>query len=180
MQDFDLDKYTKEFVLEFLSWIENVRHNSISSRNLRLISIKSFTSFVIQYEISNAELLKILKIPRKKDVKKKVTVLTENEVELLLKQPNNKIKKGRRKLAILSLLYDAGLRINELLSLNVKDLNFENIKTVTVWHGKGNKKREIPISDDVSKILTIYIKDYSLTENDLLFSNSKKEKLSYN
>lgn len=180
IQDFELGHYTKEFVLDFLSWLENDRNNSISSRNLRLASIKSFTGFMIQYEISNPELIKILKISRKKDVKKKPEIFTENEIKILLEQPNTRIKKGRRHLAMLSLLYDAGLRIDELLSLKVKDINFINIKTVKVLHGKGNKQREIPISDDVSKVLSFYIKDYNLIEDDYLFSNSKKEKLSSN
>lgn len=180
IQEFNLNTFTKEFVLNFLSWIETDRNNSISSRNFRLASIKSFTSFIFQYEIDNSELMRIMKIPRKKDIKKKPEIVTENNIKLLLSQPNIKVKKGRRQLAILSLMYDAGLRIDELLSLKVKDLNFNNFNTINVLNGKGNKQREIPISDDVSNILDIYISDYRLNNEDYLFSNSKKEKLSSN
>lgn len=180
IQDFDFDRFNKDFVLDFLSWIENKRNNKVSSRNLRLISIKSFVSFILLYEIDNNELINILKIPRKKEVNRHPSILTEKEIELLLKQPNTKLKKGRRKLAILTLLYDAGLRIDELLSLKIHDLKFDNIKTIIVEHGKGDKRREIPISDDTSKILSIYINDYGLTNNDYLFSNCKKEKLCSN
>ena len=180
LQDFTLDKFTKDFVLDFLSWIETNRNNSISSRNLRLASIKSFTSFIFQYEIDNSELIRIMKIPRKKDIKKKPEVVTEEEIKILLSQPNTKIKKGRRQLAILSLIYDAGLRIDELLSLKVKNINYKNFNTVNVLHGKGNKQREIPVSDDVMNILNIYISDYDLKPEDYLFSNPKKEKLSSN
>ena len=180
LQDFTLDKFTKDFVLDFLSWIETNRNNSISSRNLRLASIKSFTSFIFQYEIDNSELIRIMKIPRKKDIKKKPEVVTEEEIKILLSQPNIKIKKGRRQLAILSLIYDAGLRIDELLSLKVKNINYKNFNTVNVLHGKGNKQREIPVSDDVMNILNIYISDYDLKPEDYLFSNPKKEKLSSN
>lgn len=180
IQNFDFDKFNKDFVLNFLSWLENKRNNTVSSRNLRLISIKSFVSFVLLYEIDNQELINILKIPRKKEVDKKPSILTEEEIKLLLEQPNIKLKKGRRKLAILTLLYDAGLRIDELLSLKVCDLNFNNINTIVVQHGKGDKRREIPISDDTAKILSIYIKDYNLMNNDYLFSNYNKEKLCSN
>ena len=180
LQSFDFDKFNKDFILDFLSWIESNRNNSISSRNLRLISIKSFVSFVLLYEIDNIELINILKIPRKKEISKKPIVLTENQIKFLLNQPNTKIKKGRRKLAILTLLYDAGLRIDELLSLTVNDLKFDNINTVIVKHGKGDKQREIPISDDTVCILTTYMKDYNLKNNDYLFSNSRKEKLCSN
>lgn len=180
VQSFDFDKFNKDFVLDFLLWIENNRNNSISSRNLRLISIKSFVSFVLLYEVDNVELINILKIPRKKEISKKPVILNEDQIKLLLNQPNTKLKKGRRKLAILSLLYDAALRINELLSLTINDLKFDNINTVIVRHGKGDKQREIPISDDTVYILSTYIKDYNLENNDLLFSNSNKEKLSSN
>ena len=180
VQNFDFDKFNKDFVLDFLCWLENKRNNTISSRNLRLISIKSFVSFVLLYEIDNQELVNILKIPRKKEINKKTSILSEEEIKLLLEQPNTKLKKGRRKLAILTLLYDAGLRIDELLSLKIHDLNFSNIKTIIVQHGKGDKRREIPISDDTAKILSIYIKDYSLTNDDYLFSNCNKEKLCSN
>ena len=180
IQDFTLDRFTKDFILNFLSWTETDRNNSISTRNLRLAFIKSFTSFIFQYEIDNSELIRIMKIPRKKDIKKKPDVVTEEEIKILLSQPNTKIKKGRRQLAILSLMYDAGLRIDELLSLKVKNINDQYFNTINVLHGKGNKQREVPISDDVSNILRIYINDYNLKEDDYLFSNSKKEKLCSN
>ena len=180
IQDFTLDRFTKDFILNFLSWTETDRNNSISTRNLRLAFIKSFTSFIFQYEIDNSELIRIMKIPRKKDIKKKPDVVTEEEIKILLSQPNTKIKKGRRQLAILSLMYDAGLRIDELLSLKVKNINDQYFNTINVLHGKGNKQREVPISDDVSNILRIYINDYNLKEDDYLFSNPKKEKLCSN
>lgn len=180
VQNFTLEKFEKKFVLDFLSWIENNRNNSISSRNLRLASIKSFTSFVFQYEIDNSELIRIMKIPRKKDIKNKPKIITEEQIKILLSQPNTKIKKGRRQLAILSLMYDAGLRIDELLSLKVNNVNNQNFNTINILHGKGNKQREVPISDDVMKILKIYINDYNLNSDDYLFSNSKKEKLCSN
>lgn len=180
IHEFNLNKFTKELVLDFLTWTETYRNNSVSSRNLRLASIKSFANFIFQYEIDNSELIRIIKIPRKKEIKKKPDIVTEDNIKILLSQPNIKIKKGRRQLAILSLMYDAGLRIDELLSLKVNDLNFNNYNTVNILHSKGNKQREIPISDDVTNILIAYIKDYNLTEKDYLFSNSKKEKLSSN
>lgn len=77
-------------------------------------------------------------------------------------------------------MYDAGLRIDELLSLKVKDINYQNFNTINVQHGKGNKQREIPISDDILNVLNIYINDYSLNNEDYLFSNARKEKLSSN
>lgn len=98
VQNFDFDKFNKDFVLDFLCWLENKRNNTISSRNLRLISIKSFVSFVLLYEIDNQELVNILKIPRKKEINKKTSILSEEEIKLLLEQPNTKLKKEEENL----------------------------------------------------------------------------------
>lgn len=180
LKDFSLEDFTKDFILSFLQWLENERNNSISSRNTRFETIRSFCNFVLQYEISNNNLIQILKIPRKKESKEQLKVLSEEQVLLLLNQPNSKLKKGRRELTILSLLYDSALRISELLNLKVQDINLNDIKTVQVWHGKGNKNRKVPISDDTANIIRIYIKDYNKQLNDYLFTNNRNEKLCSN
>lgn len=180
LKDFSLENFTKDFVLSFLQWLETERNNSISSRNTRFETIRSFCNFVLQYEISNNNLIQILKIPRKKEPKEQLKVLSEEQVLLLLNQPDSKLKKGRRELTILSLLYDSALRISELLNLKVQDINLNNIKTVQVWHGKGNKNRKIPISDDTANIIRIYIEDYNKQSDDYLFTNNRNEKLCSN
>lgn len=180
LKDFSLNYFTKDFVLSFLQWLETNRNNSVPTRNTRYETIRSFSNFVLQYEIDNINLIQIINIPRKKEVKKKLLVMTENQIKLLLQQPDNKTKKGRRELAILSLLYDSAVRISELLNLKVEDINLDEIKTIKVWHGKGNKNRIIPISDDVADIIRIYINDYKKTSKDFLFTNSKNTKLCAN
>lgn len=180
LKDFSLDDFTKDFVLSFLQWLETCRNSSVSSRNTRFETIRSFCNFTIQYEIDNNNLIQILKIPRKKEPKEELKILSEEQVMILLKQPNYQLKKGRRELAILSLLYDSALRISELLNLKVKDINLNGIKSVYVSHGKGNKNRIVPISDDTADIVRIYIEDYKKKENDYLFTNNKNNKLCSN
>ena len=180
LKDFSFNYFNKDFVLSFLQWLETSRNYSISSRNTRFETIRSFCNFTIQYEIDNINLIQILKIPRKKEIKRKLEVLSEEQISLLLKQPNCKLKKGRREMAILSLLYDSALRITELLNLKVNDINLNGIKSVHVLHGKGNKKRTVPISDDTVDIVKIYLEDYEKHENDYLFTNNKNDKLCSN
>lgn len=180
LKDFSLEHFTKDFVLSFLQWLEKERNNSISSRNTRFETIRSFCNFVLQYEISNNNLIQILKIPRKKESKKQLKVLSEEQILLLFNQPDSKLKKGRRELTILSLLYDSALRISELLNLKVKDINLNDVKIVQVWNGKGNKDRKVPISDDTTNIIRIYINDYNKQPEDYLFTNNRNEKLCSN
>ena len=176
LKDFSLNYFNKDFVLSFLQWLETSRNYSISSRNTRFETIRSFCNFTIQYEIDNINLIQILKIPRKKEIKRKLEILSEEQISLLLKQPDYKLKKGRREMAILSLLYDSALRITELLNLKVNDINLTGIKSVHVLHGKGNKERTVPISDDTAEIVKIYLEDYEKHENDYLFTNNKNDK----
>lgn len=180
LNDFSLEKFTKDFVLSFLQWLEVNRKNSISTRNTRYETIRSFSNFVLQYEIDNIDLVQVIKIPRKKENKEKLVVISEEHIELLLKQPNIKTKKGRRELAILSLLYDSAVRISELLNLKVNDIKLEDIKSIQIFHGKGNKNRTVPISDDVANIIRIYIEDYKKESEDFLFTNSRNTQLCSN
>ena len=180
LHDFSLEYFTKDFVLSFLIWLEKERNNAVSTRNTRFEAIRSFSNFVLQYEISNINLPQILKIPRKKEPKEKLQVLSEEHITLLLKQPNTSIRKGRRELAILSLLYDSAIRISELLNLKVEDINLTDIKKIHILNGKGNKNRIIPISDEVANILRIYILDYKKQPKDILFTNNKNQKLCSN
>lgn len=178
--NFSFKYFTKDFVLSFLYWLENNRKNSISTRNLRYEAIRTFCNYVIQFEFENINLIQITKIPRKKRCKEKLVVMSEKQVELLLQQPDYKTKKGRRELAMLSLLYDSGVRISELLNLKIKNITFDGIKTIQVIKGKGNKNRTIPISDDTAYILKIYIEDYQKNLDDYLFTNSRNERLCTN
>ncbi len=180
LKNFSFNEFTKQFVLEYLNWLETEMKNSIASRNLRLQIIKSFTSYVLQFEFNNPELVRILSIPRKKEIKKQLAILSKEQISLLISQPDINLKKGRRELAILVLLYDSAMRINEFLNVHKKDINFDGIKTITIYHGKGNKRRTIPISDNTAAILRQYIKDYDIKDNDFMFFNSKNEKLCSN
>ena len=91
--------------------------------------------------------------------------------------PNTSTKHGIRDLAILTLLYDSGARVQELITLKICDINFNN-KTLDLY-GKGRKNRTIPFIKTNNKNLEKYIKVYNINfnSNSLLFFNSKKESL---
>ena len=63
--------------------------------------------------------------------------------------------------AILSLMYESGCRVQELIDLKVEDLFFQNTDVVRL-HGKGNKIRLVPISRNCSNIIKKYIKHMEL------------------
>ena len=115
----------------------------LSSRSLgRLISsLKSFYKFLVLDDVIkknpavNLSSPKIwLKLPQ---------FLTFEEVESLLKQPNEKNIRGIRDRAMLELLYATGLRVSELVSLKMRDLNME--EGFLLCRGKGGKERIVPV-----------------------------------
>lgn len=154
---FNKSHFNQENVIKFLDWLEKERHSSISTRNQRLAAIKSFCNYAIQEtpeDFYNYQC--ILKIRSKKAPQKSVEYLTVEAITLLLKMPDIKTAIGVRDLAMLSLMYESGCRVQELLDLSVGDVNFNTPATVTLT-GKGDKSRIIPINKKVLRILEEYI-----------------------
>lgn len=152
------ENLNKENVLDYLTWLEENRKNSISTRNLRLAGLPSFCEYLITEEIEQFDnCSSILRIKMKKKVKKQLLHITMGDIKLLLSKPDIHTKKGMRDLAILSLLYDSGCRISEFINIKVSNLNFQKC-TLDVL-GKGKKQRRIPVSKNVIKIVEKYIKE---------------------
>ena len=172
------DEISKELILEFLLWIENSRKSSIQTRNQRLAAWKSFCNFV-QFE--NPELLNICisikSIEPKKYKKNCLNYLSLNEIELLLKQPNINNELEIRDLAIITLMYDSGARVQEIIDLHVYNLKFSNNYSIYLT-GKGSKTRIVPIQKATAQILKKYISYNNLLKDDILFYNKYHQPLS--
>lgn len=173
-----LNIISKEFILEFLDYLENTKNNSISTRNQRLAAIHAFCRFVQTEEPTYIDnLQKILDISFKRRIQKVVDYLTPEAIKILLEQPNITTSKGFRDLVIMSLLYDTGARVQELIDLKVQDIRIESPSTV-ILHGKGNKIRQVPIMNNTKKLLKEYITKFQKTSNQYLFESSKDTKFS--
>ena len=88
--------------------------------------------------------------------KKLPQILTGKEVELLLAQPACVDHKGYRDKAMLEVMYATGMRVTELISLNVEDVNLE---LALVKCHSGKKSRVIPLYPAAQKALAVYLKD---------------------
>jgi len=80
--------------------------------------------------------------------------LTEDEIDLLFSTPDVKTKEGIRDRAMLELMYAAGLRVSELVSLKQGDVDVHT--GVVVCHGKGSKERRVPIGKSAIRWLQLY------------------------
>ena len=175
-----LDDITQDVIIEFLNWLQTNRNCSASTRNQRLAVIRSFFGY-IQYR--NPEYMhechRIMSIKLKKVPQKTISYLTIEGIKLLLEQPDRTTQKGRRDLAILSLMYDAGARIQEVIDLNANSCRLTKPYTLQIV-GKGNKTRIVPLMEGQVEILKNYIVENKLSEayagEYSLFSNSRKQK----
>lgn len=105
-------------------------------------------------------------------------ILTVDEIKLILEAPDKNTNKGKRDRAILELLYAAGLKVSELISLRLMDVNLE--KSYIICTGSKKKERLIPIGHIAVAALRDYLKIRSnmASENtDLLFTSNHGESI---
>jgi len=181
VESLNMSMLSHVIIADFLEWIEEERKCCISTRNQRLAAIHSFFRYA-QYE-DPAGILhyqKVISLPVKKASKPSIPYLTPEVMKLLLSQPDKMTVKGRRDLTLLSVLYDSGCRVQELVDLRVRDVILDN-PAVLVLTGKGNKVRRIPLMKNTLALLQHYFAEHCL-ETDWkkeypLFTNKQRNKL---
>lgn len=171
----ELKDLNKETIEKYLEYLEKEKNNSISTVNQRLAAIKSFFNYLTIEDIEYISLCnEIHSIKIKKTKQETIKYLSKEGIKEILSLPKTSIENGVRDLAILTLLYDSGARVQELVNIKIKDIDF-NKKTVYLF-GKGRKARIVPLISQTIKILEKYIKIYNIPINsdNLLFYNSQK------
>jgi len=176
-----LERITKKTIIGFLDWLQKERKCSNSTRNTRLAAIHSFYKYLQLESLDYLhECQKILSIKFKKAKKENINYLTIEGIKLFLQQPDTSRLKGRRDLALLSLMYDSGARVQEIIDMTPSMLRLTKPATIKIV-GKGNKARLVPMLNAQIKLLKNYIEENQLNEPSVnmypLFFNSRKEKL---
>ena len=144
--------------------------------NRCLASVRSFYKFL---KISGLEINNPAKSYHyKKSVRKLPEILTNNDVDKLLGSPDISTPKGCRDKAMLELLYATGMRVSELIELNIEDVNLKN---GFVCCNSGSNSRIIPIYKTAKKALKDYMLRvqpyYSTDDNEALFINMNGTRL---
>ena len=117
-------------------------------------SIRSFYRYLMKKGLAESNPAEDLKLPKVE--KKAPEILTVEEVERLLKQPDTTTFKGIRDSAMLELLYATGMRVSELIGLNVEDVNLPLSYLVC---SDRKKERIIPFGNTAKKALNRYLKE---------------------
>lgn len=126
-----------------------------SSIARNLSTIRRFHRFLISEGLSDIDPTENLETP--KGFLRLPKTLTSDEIESLLRKPDPRDPLGLRDRAMLELLYATGMRVSELVSVKLKDINLEVGYIITF--GKGSKERVIPIHDSAVSLIKDYLKE---------------------
>ena len=145
-------KVTNEDIKKYLENLKNIgKKTSTISRNLA--SIRSFYQYLVRTKKVKADPTEGIQSPK---VEKRVpSVLSSKEVELLLEQPKTVDLKGIRDKAMLEFAYATGMRVTEIINLDIDDVN---LKEGYVSCSNANKQRNIPLGAISINALKEYIK----------------------
>ena len=171
------EQITSTVLNSYVLYMER-KNFAASSISRSIASIRAFFQFLTQkyrWKENPAEKLKAPKIE-----KKLPDILSVEEVELLLKQPKENTAKGIRDRAMLELLYATGIRVSELISLKVKDIN---LKLGYLTCSSGERERVIPCGTTAKQAVEHYMEGarkilLGEQESDYLFLNCSGKSMS--
>lgn len=172
----DFSAATKTTVLSYLLSLQK-QGRAASTVSRTLASLRSFYIYMIQ--CGNAKEDPTLNLEAPHVEKKPPRILSSAEVEILMEQPVCDDNKGIRDKAMLELLYATGIRVSELINLNVTDVNLQ-LRYVRCNSGK--KERIVPMGNKAYEALTKYMEsvreDMANDDEDALFVNCGGARLS--
>lgn len=158
----ELEQIDAQLVGVFLDHLEQERHCSLRTLNQRLAVLHAFFRYV---QVEEPTLLlqsqRILAIPLRRFVRHEVNYLSKDHLAALLAQPDLNRSDGRRDAVLLSVLYDTGARVQELIDLTAGDVRLEAPAQVRIL-GKGRKVRVVPLMENTARLLQQYIDENHL------------------
>jgi integrase/recombinase XerC len=163
----------KSHVRAYISWLYT--RNTKTSISRKLASVRTFFEFLMRSGAVKNNLAKL--VPTPQGEKRLPTFLTVDEVVKLMETPDPGEAAGLRDRAILELLYSSGLRVSELVGIDLPDLDLTSL-TVKVL-GKGSKERQVPVGSKAGEALKSYLSARldMKPKGDYLFVNSRGGRL---
>ncbi|WP_217994040.1 tyrosine-type recombinase/integrase [Lentibacillus sp. CBA3610] len=153
--------FKRTIIEEWLLWLMEHRGCSPETCNNRLASLRAFLKYLGSREISMLYLFEdATRIPRKKEVRKKVKGMSKKAVQVLLSVPDLSTKAGRRDLALMIIIYSTAARIDEILSLKIEHLRLDVEKPNVTIIGKGSKIRTMYLLPKAVAHLKGYLKEF--------------------
>ncbi|MDY0041728.1 MAG: site-specific integrase [Desulforhabdus sp.] len=153
-----------EEIIGFLDHLEGKRHNQTATRNNRLAAVHSFFRYVAGiYPEALDQCQRILNIPFKRRASRTVEYLEYEEITAVLRSVDSTTRDGRRDHALLSLMFNTGARVQELIDLKANDLQLSKPFNIRIF-GKGRKERICPIWPETAQLLRQLLEECGIDE----------------
>lgn len=175
---YDVRDITEDMIKKYMT---SLKKQKLTNKSIarKLTAIKDFHSFLCE-EYKDITYNPAMLIESPKQEKTLPSVLSQDEIGVMIDSIDTTTVLGKRNKAIMELLYGCGLRVTELISLKVSNLHI-NAKYIDII-GKGDKERRLPFGDMAIVAVRDYIEHSRLkickTAGDLLFFNYKGDPLS--
>ena len=170
LDSFDFSFATRELLEDFLEFLEDECHCSVTSRNQRLAAIRRFFRYASEKDsIFISSYHEISLIPVKKVPDHEIEFFSEKALEAILATPETSTIKGIRDLTLMTLLYDSAARIREIVELKLQDLHINDNERYVVLTGKGGKTRLVPLMQKTVDHLNKYIELFHNGSSDTVF-----------
>jgi integrase/recombinase XerD len=145
-----------KIIVDYIRYLRIERKNASAAVGRKLATLSAFIDFLIIMEILDAKQDERKKWPKLLDTPQRLpVVLDTKEIELILSQPDTSTILGRRDLAILTLIYSTGIRVSEVCSLKLQDINYTD-KRIHI-SGKGGRDRFVPLDPLAEEALREYL-----------------------
>lgn len=157
--DLTIENLGVEEIIAFLNYLEEDRNNQTGTRNSRLAALHSFFRYVagIYPEVLD-QCQRILNIPFKRRASRAVDYLEFDEITAVLTSVDRSKRDGRRDYALLSLMFNTGVRVQELIDLKANDFRLSKPFSVRIF-GKGCRERVCPIWPETAHLLHQFLEE---------------------
>lgn len=174
----DFDTVTATNVTAFLEYLEHERGNSARTRNARLTAIRAVLSRAMpDHPEHAATITQVLAIPPKRTIRTVIEFLTPEEVTAVLAAPDTTTWTGRRDYALLVLTVQTGLRVSEVCSLTLNDVQLGTGAHISCT-GKGRRQRVTPLTRTTVTVLASYLHERVTRPGTALFCGPTGQRLS--
>jgi site-specific recombinase XerD len=174
----DISDINEEQIILFLQMLEDKRHNSFTTRNVRLSAIHVFFRyFAGMYPDHLEHCQKVLAIPFKRSSTRQVEYFEYEEIQAVLASVDRTNKDGHRDYTLLITMFNTGARVQEILDIQISDLQLMKPYHVRLV-GKGRKERLCPLWQQTAILLQQLLdeRDNALP-NERLFLNHRRQPL---
>lgn len=174
LSELSFDHVNRATVAAFLDWLQAERSCTATTRNQRLMALRSFAKYASMMDSSNLFIqAEINKVPVQKSPSKIVEFLSDASLKALLAQPDRSKRTGLRNSFFMILMYDTAARCQEMLDLRINDFVLDSPSPYVYLTGKGNKTRTVPLMGKTVQHLNYYLDRFHPSEsrkgNDYLF-----------